>query len=157
MRHRDRWKKKNFAQCDKCLKVFPFSSHKTGTSGLRWHSCIITKGQNKMTFTKSRPMSEQFKKETTEICVEFVCQDIRPYDTASRKGFNQLAQHLVDTAAKIRKFNVSEILPHPTPESRNIETRAQRLRRHVVDEITAVIHKFGSATTTDIWGPILTI
>lgn len=73
-------------------------------------------------------MPEQFKKETTEKCVEFVCQDIRPYDSVSGKGFNQLAQHLVDTAAKIGKFNVSEILPHPTTVSRNIEKRAQSLR-----------------------------
>lgn len=122
-------KKIPFAQCDKCLKVFPFSSHKTGTSGLRQHSCLITKGQTKLTFTKSRPVPEQFKKETTEKCVEFVCQDIRPYDTVSGNGFNQLAQHLVDTAAKIRKFDVIEILPHPTTVSRNIEMRAQSLRR----------------------------
>lgn len=73
-------------------------------------------------------MPEQFKKETTEKCVDFVCQDIRLYDTVSGKGFNQLAQHLVDTAAKIGKFNVSEILPHPKKVSRNIKRRAQSLR-----------------------------
>uniref|UniRef100_A0A3P9CWV5 HAT C-terminal dimerisation domain-containing protein n=1 Tax=Maylandia zebra TaxID=106582 RepID=A0A3P9CWV5_9CICH len=90
------------------------SNHKTGTSGLRRHSCPITKGQTKLAFTKSLLVPEKFKKETRDKCVQFVCQDIRPYDTISGKGFTQLAQHLVDTAARIGKFDVCEILPHPT-------------------------------------------
>uniref|UniRef100_A0AAZ1XPQ9 HAT C-terminal dimerisation domain-containing protein n=1 Tax=Oreochromis aureus TaxID=47969 RepID=A0AAZ1XPQ9_OREAU len=66
-------------------------------------------------------------------------------------GFTQLAQHLVDTAARIGKFDVCEILPHPTTVSRNVEMRAQSLRKHVVEEITATISKFGCAVTADIW------
>lgn len=144
-------KKLPFVQCDKCLKVLPFCSHKTGTSGLRRHSCPITKGQTKLAFTKSLLVPEKFKKETRDKCVQFVCQDIRPYDTISGKGFTQLAQHLVDTAARIGKFDVCEILPHPTTVSRNVEMRAQSLRKHVVEEITATISKFGCAVTADIW------
>lgn len=107
------------------------------------HTCLITKGQTKLAFTKARPVPEQFKKDTTEKCVEFVCQDIRPYDTVSEKGFTQLAQHLVNTAAKIGKFDASDTPPHPATVSRNVEMRAQSLRRHVVDKITATISKFG--------------
>uniref|UniRef100_A0A3P9CYL1 HAT C-terminal dimerisation domain-containing protein n=1 Tax=Maylandia zebra TaxID=106582 RepID=A0A3P9CYL1_9CICH len=69
----------------------------------------------------------------------------------ARLGFTQLAQHLVDTAARIGKFDVCEILPHPTTVSRNVEMRAQSLRKHVVEEITATISKFGCAVTADIW------
>lgn len=151
MHHRRKWKKIPFAQCDKCLKVLSFSSHKTGTSGLRQHSCLIRKGQTKLTFTKSLRVPEQFRKETTDKCVKFVCQDIRPYDTISGKGFTQLAQHLVDIAARIGKFDVSEILPHPTTVSRNVEMWAQIQRKFVVDEITATISKFGCSVTADIW------
>uniref|UniRef100_A0A3P9DLA7 HAT C-terminal dimerisation domain-containing protein n=1 Tax=Maylandia zebra TaxID=106582 RepID=A0A3P9DLA7_9CICH len=108
-------------------------------------------GQTKLAFTKSLLVPEKFKKETRDKCVQFVCQDIRPYDTISGKGFTQLAQHLVDTAARIGKFDVCEILPHPTTVSRNVEMRAQSLRKHVVEEITATISKFGCAVTADIW------
>uniref|UniRef100_A0AAZ1XG43 HAT C-terminal dimerisation domain-containing protein n=1 Tax=Oreochromis aureus TaxID=47969 RepID=A0AAZ1XG43_OREAU len=66
-------------------------------------------------------------------------------------SLKDLAQHLVDTAARIGKFDVCEILPHPTTVSRNVEMRAQSLRKHVVEEITATISKFGCAVTADIW------
>uniref|UniRef100_A0A3B1IVY8 HAT C-terminal dimerisation domain-containing protein n=1 Tax=Astyanax mexicanus TaxID=7994 RepID=A0A3B1IVY8_ASTMX len=40
----------------------------------------------------------------------FVFKDITAIDTVSGQGFSKLAQHLVDTAAKIGKFDVKEML-----------------------------------------------
>ena len=62
-----------------------------------------------------------------------------------------MAQHLVDTAAAIGRFNVKEILPHPTTVSRHLDERAQTVRRALVDDMLATIEKHGCAVTTDIW------
>ncbi|KAG9277849.1 zinc finger BED domain-containing protein 1-like [Astyanax mexicanus] len=140
-----------FACCDKCNKVFVYSSHKSGTSGLKRHRCTALKGQTKLSFTSTTKVTNNLKKETTEKCVQFVCKDIRPFDTVSGQGFSKLAQHLVDTAAKIGKFDVKEMLPHPTTISRHIEEEAIQQKRSLVDIMTETISKYGCAVTTDIW------
>lgn len=130
-------------------------SHTLGTSlELQVWSfmCAVLKGQTSLLFMASQSkVSSALKDEMTEKCVDFVCADLRLHDTIAGQGFFKLAQHLVDTAAKIGKFDVKEILPHPTTLSRNLIERAQTLRRAVVTDLTDTIVKCGCAVRTDIW------
>lgn len=142
-----------FACCDKCQNlVLTYSGHKSGTSGLNRHVCTVLKGQQLLEFRGNKAkVSEALKEKTVEKCVDFVAADLRPYDSIAGRGLVQLAQHLVDTAASIGKFDVRDILPHPTTVSRHVEERALKFRRAVVDDIKETIGKYGCAVTTDVW------
>lgn len=140
-----------FACCNNCKKVLAYDGHKSGTSGLKRHVCMVMKGQKLLEFKSSVKVSNALKAKTTEKCVDFVTADLRPYDSIAGKGFISLAQHLVDTAAAIGQYDVKEILPHPTSVSQNLDERAQKFRRAVVNNMTEKIEKYGCAVTTDIW------
>lgn len=141
-----------FACCDKCQKVLAYTGHKSGTSGLNRHVCTLLKGQQLLDFRRNKAkVSEALKEKTVEKCVDFVAADLRPYDSIAGRGLVQLAQHLVDTAASIGKFDVQDILPHPTTVSRHVEERALKFRRAVAEDIKVTIEKYGCAITTDVW------
>lgn len=76
--------------CDKCNKVLTYSGHKSGTSGLRRHVCTVLKGQTSLTFMSNQSKVSSALNATTTKCVDFVCADIRPYDTVSGQGFIKL-------------------------------------------------------------------
>lgn len=141
-----------FACCDKCQKVLTYNGHKSGTSGLNRHVCTVLKGQQLLEFKgNSAKVTDALKAKTVEKCVDYVAADLRPYDSIAGRGLVQLAQHLVDTAATIGKFDVRDILPHPTTVSRHVDDRALKWRRAVVDDISETIGKYGCAVTTDVW------
>ena len=70
----------DFVSCDKCAKILVYNGHKSGTSGLRRHTCSVLPGQSKLLFKKKQLLPTHIKQETTEKCVEMCCLDIRPYD-----------------------------------------------------------------------------
>jgi len=67
------------------------------------------------------------------------------------KGFVDISQHFVDVATKYGKFDVKDVLPHPTTVSRHVEGRAQVLQASMAAEIKPIIETYGCAFTTDIW------
>ncbi|KAL2091651.1 hypothetical protein ACEWY4_013914 [Coilia grayii] len=136
---------------DKCEKVLVYSGHKSGTSGLRRHTCSVVPGQSKLLFKSKQLLPTHIKQETAEKCMDVCCLDIRPYDLVAGKGFSDILQHFVNVAAKYGKFDVNDILPHPTTVSRHVEGRAQALRASVAAEIKPIIETYGCAITTDIW------
>ena len=67
-------------------------------------------------------VSGVLKAKTIDKCLDFVSSDLRPYDSIAGDGFIQLTrQH---TAATIGRYDVRDILPHPTTVSRHVEDRA---------------------------------
>lgn len=141
----------DYAHCDKCMKILVYNGHKSGTSGLRRHTCSLLPGQSKLHFNDKQLIPAHIKQETTEKCVEVCCLDIRPYDLVAGRGFVDILQHFVNVAAKYGKFDVKDVLPHPTTVSRHVEGRAQALRASVAAEIKPIIETYGCAITTDIW------
>lgn len=123
----------------------------SGTSGLKRHTCSVMKGQTLLDFRETAKITNALKSKTIDKCIDFVAADLRPYDSIAGKGFINLAQHLVDTAAAIGRYDVKGILPHPTTVSRHLDERAQTIRRALVDDMLATIEKHGCAVTTDIW------
>ena len=144
----------DFASCIKCEKVLVYNSHKSGTSGLRRHNCLTLPGQTKINFKEKqekKALPPTVKQATTKKCVEMCCEDLRPYDMIAGKGFIRIAQHFVNVGAQHGKFDVNDILPHPTTVSRRVEGMAEDMRASVVADIKPIIEKYGCAITTDIW------
>ena len=141
----------DFVSCDKCAKILVNNGHKSGTSRLRRHTCSVLPGQSKLLFKDKQLLPTHIKQETTEKCVEVCCLDIRPYDFVAGKGFVDIVQNFVNVAAKYGKFDVKDVLPHPTTVSRHVEGRAQALQASLAAEIKPIIETYGCAITTDIW------
>ena len=126
------------------------NSHALGTSGLRRHVCAILPGQTKLV-VKQTALPASAKQDTTEKCVTLCCKDIRPYDVVAGDGFVNIVQHFVNLGAKYGRFNVKDVLPHPTTVSRNVVKTAQAMKGSVAEEIKPIIEAYGCAITTDIW------
>jgi len=88
----------------------------------------------------------------TEKCVEFICKDIRPFETIAGDGFVALAQSLINIGVKYGQVRASDVLPHPTTVSRRVSEVAANLKTDVVKpEVGACINHWGEAATTDMW------
>ncbi|KAA0722912.1 hypothetical protein E1301_Tti013661 [Triplophysa tibetana] len=101
---------KGFAACKTCLKVFVFDSRRCGTSSLRKHA--DTCAGNKLTRSIEQYLSKgtelkvprrDDKDTITRLSVNFVCNDIRPFDAVHGEGFFALAQE------KIRQELIPEL------------------------------------------------
>lgn len=92
------------------------------------------------------------KNDITKKCAEFVCKDIRPFETVAGAGFAQLAQAFVDVGVKYGHISVTDIIPHPTTVSRKVSEVASSLKDDVVKpQLHACLNKWGGAVTTDMW------
>lgn len=97
-----------FTACKSCLKVFVYDSRKCGTSSLRKHA------ENCVSSVNPRPSTENFfqkkielgvphkedKDAITRLCVNFACNDIRPFEAVHCEGFFAVAQGLIDVGAR---------------------------------------------------------
>ncbi|KAJ8002231.1 hypothetical protein DPEC_G00177750 [Dallia pectoralis] len=98
-----------FAACKTCHKVLAFDSRKLGTSSLRKHveTCKSRAGPGVASATIDRyfakgykPPRGEDKEAITQLAVQFVCRDIRSFETVCGDGFLELAQGLIDTGAR---------------------------------------------------------
>uniref|UniRef100_A0A8C1R4X3 Hermes trasposase DNA-binding domain-containing protein n=1 Tax=Cyprinus carpio TaxID=7962 RepID=A0A8C1R4X3_CYPCA len=109
---------KGFAACKTCLKVFVFDSRKCGTSSLRKHAdtCagnkLITSSieQYLSKGTELKVPRRDDKDTITRLSVNFVCNDIRPFDAVHGEGFFALAQELIDVGARAGRVDVKQLL-----------------------------------------------
>jgi len=69
-------------------------------------------------FFKPIGIPSSVKSGITEKCVEFVCKDIRPFETVSGDGFIALAQAFVNVGVRYGQISASDVLPHPTTVSK---------------------------------------
>ncbi|GAA6110465.1 zinc finger protein 618-like [Tachysurus ichikawai] len=58
-------KELNFVSCNKCAKVFIYNGHKSGTYGLRRHTCTVLSGQSKLSFP-NKALPAHVKQDTME-------------------------------------------------------------------------------------------
>lgn len=148
-----------YVSCVKCSSVLTYNSSSGGTSHIRRHAdCCQSKTAASSSypgignFFKPTGVTSAAKSQMTDMCVEFVCKDIRPFETISGDGFLRLAQSLINIGVKYGQVSASDVLPHPTTVSRRVDEVAEKLKTEIVKpEINACLKKWGGAATTDMW------
>lgn len=146
-----------YVQCTKCKRVLSYDSTKGGTSHLRPHTDACNAGASVNNpsiadFFKPSGVSSAAKQQITEKCVQFVCQDIRPFQTVAGEGFKALANVLNMIGVKYGQVAASEILPNPTTISRNIEAKYAEIKQNVViPQLLKYVNVYGGSVTTDMW------
>lgn len=146
-----------YVQCIKCKRVLSYDSMKGGTSHLRRHADSCNAGASASSpsianFFKLTSVSNAAKQKITEQCVQFVCRDIRPFQTVAGDGFMALADALIMIGVKYGQVAASEILPNPTTISRNIEAKYADIKENVViPELLKYVNVYGGSVTTDMW------
>ncbi|CAF4387316.1 unnamed protein product, partial [Rotaria socialis] len=126
--------KQNFVSCDTCKDIL---HHKSidGTSSMMKHfrSCeknSINNNNESLTINeyfsslKTRSVPTRSKKKVLNATVELVAMDNRAFELVGGNGFINLAQTIFDVGQELSKsqnINVSDLLPHPTTVSRNID------------------------------------
>ena len=119
----------NFVLCDKCRKLIAYKSS-TGTGGLKKHltSCekdsVSDTTQQRITtyyVNKKLPnIPEKVKNQVSNAYVEFVALDGRPFEMASRLGFQQLIEAVFkagQSAKNLQSVEISNLIPHSTTVS----------------------------------------
>lgn len=91
------------------------------------------------------------KKITTQKMVQFCAQDMRPFEIVAGRGFKIVAQHFLSMGAAFGDMDVSDILPHPTTISRNVQKiKAQKLET-ILPTIRKAMELEECSATTDMW------
>lgn len=91
------------------------------------------------------------KKITTQKMVQFCAQDIRPFEIVAGKGFKLVAQHFLSMGAACGDMDVSDILPHPTTISRNVQKIKRRKMETILPTIQKAMELEECSATTDMW------
>lgn len=149
---------KGFAACKTCLKVFVFDSRKYGTSSLRKHAETCSNKPNTSSIEQYLSKGTELKvprrddKDTiTRLSVNFVCNDIRPFDAVHGEGFFALAQGLIDVGARAGRVDVKQLLPDPTTVSRSVNKYAEEIRQKLIPELKMQLEGSNGAVTLDMW------
>lgn len=84
---------KDFTACKICLKVLVYDNRKFGTSSLKKHAenCGIEPSTSIETYfpkrTELKVPCKDDKDTITRLCVNFVCNDIQPFEAVHGEGF----------------------------------------------------------------------
>ncbi|CAF1518711.1 unnamed protein product [Adineta steineri] len=149
----------NYIVCNLCRVVLKWSSE-TGTRVMKNHNC-----ENKPTPKSSTTPSRQrtissymppppdnyssIKDRVVEACVEFCALDGNSFETVAGEGFVNLAKQLMNAGALIGTgLSVSDLLPHPTTVSRNVDRVYNRLKDQLINFCQKVEH---FTITCDFW------
>lgn len=89
----------DYAACKSCHQVFVYRGRQTGTAALKRHKCRVAQGQTMLNIglkpvVKNSGVSKSTKDTVTSAAVDFVCRDLRPFDTVDGQGFLDLAQEV---------------------------------------------------------------
>jgi hypothetical protein len=122
-----------FVSCKKCTAVLSYDSVKGGTSHLRRHvdGCSVpTSGQSSISnFFKGSGLPKAAKDLVTSSCVNFVCKDMRPFSVVSGDGFLEVAQSLINVGVRYGQVKASDVIPHRTTISRQVDLRAKAIKK----------------------------
>jgi len=123
-----------YVSCTICSNVLTYNSKTGGTSHLRRHIeyCLSQCGSSSSSlgigsFFKPIGIPSSVKSGITEKCVEFVCMDIRPFESVSGDDFIALAQAFINVWVRYGQISASDVLPHPTTVSRGVSEVADKL------------------------------
>lgn len=144
-------KKIGFAICKDCDHILKYN-YKTGTSNLQRHNCRDSNNQSKITsFLQKNKPPANVKELTKKKLIDFVCNDLRPFEIVSGKGFRDFIQEMINIGSIHGSFPVDELLPNPTTISRNIIKAAESIKSNLTVKLIEVFRKVGGAFTTDCW------
>ena len=96
-------------------------------------------------------ISTKVKEDTTKKIVNFVCKDLRPFETIVGLGFQELAQEFIKIGSIHGNIPIEELLPHPTTVSRNILKEAELVKSALAGSLLEFFQISGGAFTTDCW------
>ncbi|KAL2086087.1 hypothetical protein ACEWY4_017146 [Coilia grayii] len=92
------------------------------------------------------------KQAITDKCVDFCCQDLRPFSVVSGEGFKSLAQELINIGSTFGRVPVASVLPHYTTVSKVCTEKAEVKRSLLIEQVKKAL---GSgcdvAMSTDMW------
>ena len=118
-----------FAECNQCGALLSYESRKTGTSALSRHlkNCTGRNDDSKTSIlsfiTKTAPL--RAKQAITDKCVDFCCQDLRPFSVVTGEGFKSLAQELINVGSTFGRVPVDSVLPHYSTVSKACIEKAE--------------------------------
>jgi hypothetical protein len=140
-----------YVVCKNCQHLYKYNS-KEGTSNLIRHVCSSTSNQRKIThFLTKKVISTKVKEDTTKKIVNFVCKDLRSFETIVGLGFQELAQEFIKIGSIHGNIPIEELLPHPTTVSRNILKEAELVKSALAESLLEFFQISGGAFTTDCW------
>lgn len=124
---------------------------------MKRHKCKATTNQPTITDiistnSASSKVSQADKDYVTRACVDFVCKDLRPFNTIEGDGFTSLVQKLLDLQHKSStRLDAKSLLPHPTTVSRNLQTKASSVRSSLNVSIQEAFRVSRVSFTSDMW------
>lgn len=140
---------KNFIFCSRCKNVYKFNVK--CTSNLLRHNCFIKyKSSKENSLPKVEPNTE-LKKKCTDLVVQWVVGNCRPFNVVNDEGLLNLAQFCVNTGHVFGKnLDVGGLLPHSTTVSRNIGSLYNNQHKILKEELCS-IKEIGFSITCDLW------
>lgn len=144
-----------FAECQ-CGLLLAYDSKKTGTSSLIRHSksCPGKSGGSQSSLLSFVPKTVPLraKQAVTDKCVDFCCQDLRPFSVVKGEGFKCLAQELINVGSTFGRVPVDSVLPHYTTVSKACTVKAEEKRKMLIERVkTALASGYNVAMSTDMW------
>ncbi|CAF0739074.1 unnamed protein product, partial [Didymodactylos carnosus] len=129
--------------CLQCKSVLRWAKGH-GTRVMTYHNCsknkpVATTPSRQRTISSYCTQSSSSKecpliqKRIIEACVEYCAVDVRPFESVAGTGFQNLAKQLIYAGATLgTSINVSELLPHPSTISRNVEHVYLNLKKQLI-------------------------
>lgn len=144
-----------FAECQ-CGYLLAYDSKKTGTSTLIRHlkSCPGKSDERQSSILSFVPKTVPLraKQAITDKCVDFCCQDLRPFSVVGGEGFKCLAQELITVGSTFGRVPVDSVLPHYTTVSKACTEKAEVKRSVLIERVKkALASGCDVAMSTDMW------
>ncbi|CAF2085014.1 unnamed protein product [Rotaria magnacalcarata] len=149
----------DYIMCLQCKSVLRWAKDH-GTRVMTPHNCSKPKPVS-TTPSRQRTISSyceqpslskecsSIQKRITETCVEYCAVDGRPFESVAGSGFQKLAKQLIYAGATLgTSINSSELLPHPSTISRNVEHVYLNLKKQLIS-LCAPLECF--CITCDFW------
>ncbi len=142
--------------CKSCEAVYVHDSHRTGTSNMVHHICAkpqtSTNTLTSFVCHDPRKVPQDVKSRLTDACVDLCTIDMCPFDIVSGKGFQQVAQMLIDSGAKCGVVDAGAILPHRQTVCDQAKLQASTAKQTLSEDIQKAISSNGGiSVTTDMW------
>uniref|UniRef100_A0A3B3H584 HAT C-terminal dimerisation domain-containing protein n=1 Tax=Oryzias latipes TaxID=8090 RepID=A0A3B3H584_ORYLA len=92
------------------------------------------------------------KQAITDKCVDFCCQNLRPFSVVSGEGFKSLAQELINVGSTFGRVPVDSVLPHYTTVSKACAKKAEVKRSLLIEWVkNALAGGWDIAMSINMW------
>lgn len=140
---------KDYVLCIRCNNVYKFNEN--SKSNLLRHNCYKKyKSSKEVTPAKIQPTKE-LKKYCTELCVQWIVGDCRPFNAVNDEGIDKLAQFFIKCGHEFgNNLDTKSLIPHSTTVSRNVENLYDEQHSSLKQELCS-IKEVGFSITCDLW------